>query len=268
MRGKIIFLMILILIGSANAAELKEYGIDDLGSVRMSYKYEGGESLYGSAQVDIHGNGEAICSFQYLGTSSAHRSNFHLKQSAIENFIKEYAKLKFLDYDFKKITDSSDSQYRIYDAGYNTLSFQDKNRNKTVRYQSIKTREIQSTASLVPINEDASVLAHLQRMYGSIISQKEYLYKLKDYQTMDKGVLANLFSSLEAQAGDKEILDAKEFVPVIMEIISSKEMCDSIGQYALGALEKITGEKPAGDCWDCNKWLAWWQKNKDSYDKN
>ena len=259
--------MFLMLIGSfATAAKPEEYGIDDVGQVKMSYRYEGGESPYSSVQVDIQGNREATCSFQYVGTNSAQTSNLLLKQSAIENFIREYAKLKFLDYDFKKITDSSDSEHMIYDAGYNILSFQDKNHNMTVRYQVIKTRSVKDTSAA--INEDALVLSRLQKLYWSIVSQKVYLYELKGYQKMDKGVLANLLSSLGADAVRKDILEPREFVPVIMEIISSKEMRDSIGQYAAGALEAIIGEKPTGDWWDCNKWLIWWEKNKNSYEKN
>lgn len=274
MRQKIIFLTVIILFGFglfyfcslANAVELKEYGIDNVDQVKMSYRCEGGYSPYSFAQVDIQGDGEATCSFKYVGTNPTQKSNLRLKQSVIEKFIREYAKLKFLDYDFKKITDSSDSEHRIYDAGNNILSFQDKNRNTTVSYQIIRTRNVKD--ALVPINEDALVLSRLQKIYWSVISQKIYLYELKDYKNLDKGVLANLLSSLGAAAAHQEILEPKEFVPVVMEIISSREMRDSIGQYAAGTLEAITGEKPAGDWWDCNKWLIWWEKNKNSYEKN
>jgi hypothetical protein len=267
MRQKIFFFMFLMLIGSvATAAELEEYDIDDVGQVKMSYRYEGVESPYRFAQVDISGSGEVVCSFQYSGTNFVETSNLQLQQSDLGSFIQEYAKLKFLDYDFKKITDSSDNEHRIYDAGYNNLSFQDKNRNKKVSYQIIKTKSAEGV--VVPINEDALVLSHLQKMYGSIISQKVYLYELKNYKNSDKGVLANLLSSIGADAGKRKIIAPKEFVPLIMEIIRSKEMRDSIGQYAAGTLEAIIGEKPAGDWWDCNKWLMWWEKNKNSYAKN
>ncbi len=241
--------------------KLKEYGIDNLDQVKMSYRSEGGHSSFTYIQVEVQGDGNTTCVFEpCCGKQEQRATQIHLDKSIIKDFIRQHAKLDFFEFDFGSITESF-----VYDAPEKTLSFQFKDRKRAINYAAIKTKAKGRLA--IPINKPAEELLQLQKMYWRIINQEIYLDRFGNYQKLSRGDLAEDFSFFGALVHNGETLDAKKFVPIIMEIISQKELRDSIGQYAADVLEKITGEKPPGDWWDCEKWLKWWDKNKNIYEK-
>lgn len=237
--------------------KLKEYGIDDLDSVKMSYRHEGGHSITNYVWVEIQGDGRATCAFKYINSPEEIRQR-RLEKTFIEDLIKLYAKLDFFKFKFERVTESF-----VYDAGDNTLTYQFKDKKRDITYAAIKTKAKGRLA--VPATLEGKFLCDLQSMYWKIILQEEYLYTLKDYRKMNLGVLANELSSLDADIREKRVLNPEEFLPIIMEIISHEDLRKVIGQYAAGALEEASGVSLPGDWWDCERWLKWWEENKDKY---
>jgi len=247
------------------AVGLEDYGIGNVADTNMSYRHDGAYSAFKYVQVQVQGNGKAICSVGRLNQPDQ-IEEFNLDPDFVKGLIKLYADLNFFDYDFSKITDSSDEHHTVEDAGTTTFSYQHKDKARVISYESVKIKVRDHAA--IPINEDAKKLVELQTMYWKVLNRKIYMDNLKDYKTMDKGVLANELSSLGADARENRIFNSKEFIPLIMEIISQEEYRGSIGQYAASALEEITQEKITGDWWDCQKWLKWWESKKSYYEKD
>lgn len=263
---KISFLTILILFSVCPHfvwADTKEYGINEPDKVHMSYRFEGGESPYRYVQVDIN-NDNGRCAYEYQGDQEKeYTSNAKLPLSFVQDMIKAYNALNFYNLDVKNITLNYPD---VIDAGINTIEFEYGEHKHQVSYGIIKTNCIGNMC--LPVSITAKRLQSLQEMYWKIINQEEYVSKLKDYRSQDAGSLANLLSSLAADVSGKRVLNPKVFVPLIIQIISDEKQREILGQYAALALERIVGNAPKGDWWDCEKWLVWWQEHKKEYENH
>lgn len=249
-------------------ADTKEYGINEPDKVHMSYRFEGGESLYRYVQVDIN-NDNARCSYVYMGgKGQEYTNNAKLPLSFVQDMIKAYAALNFYNLNVKNITLNYPD---VVDADITTIGFEYGDHKHRVSYGIIKTNRIGNIS--FPVSIAAIRLQSLEQMYWKIINQVEYVSILKNYRSQNFGVygsLAGLLSSLEADVRDKRVLNPKAFVPLIIEVISDEKQREIFGHYAVGALERIigVGNAPKGAYWDCEKWLVWWQEHKKEYENN
>lgn len=264
---KIFYLLLswFVCIQIAQAANIDDYGATDKNNVKMSYSFEGGESPYCYARVEIRGTGEATWSFQYIGaTSQPQNGTLKLSSQFIDTLIDKFRQVDFLKFSYKDITLSYPE---VIDAGTTRIEFQYKENNRKIAFGVVKIDC--SKGPCRPINTAAQRLQDISDMFWKVISQEEYLFQLSDYQKKDLGMLADLLSSIGADARDKRILNPDIFVPIMMEIISDEGFRKSVGQYALSALQDIVGRaSPPGSEWDYEKWFKWWEVNKTKYETN
>lgn len=264
MIKKVSFFLILMMMGIIGLAEtpsLDEYGLGNKEEVAISYLFEGGESPFRYAKVEIQGTGKAVCAFQFQGTDEPeYRKDIVLPESFIGALIKQYASMDFLSFNYQAVTlDGS----QVIDAGMTTIGFQYKDQSRKIIFSAIKTIAVDQVAK--PINADAQKLQELIDSFWKIINQHTYLVQLEKYRLLKDGELANLLSSLSADARMGRLLNPREFVPRVMEIISDERLAGAVGSYAAVALEEFGVVPFEEDQGYAKWWLDWWGKNKDVY---
>jgi len=162
----VLFLLTSTQTGRASAG-LEDYGIDDLPNVIMSYRYDGAYSPFKYVQVRVEGPDKTICSFQYFNQAEQ-IAEVYLDKNFLKDLIRHYTALDFFNYDFNKITESSDENHIIEDAGRTTFSYHYKDKARKISYEIIKTKTQGHLA--IPINDNAKKLLGLQNMYWQIIN--------------------------------------------------------------------------------------------------
>jgi hypothetical protein len=241
-------------------SKLNQYGIGEPDKVKMSYRLEGAHSPFTYVQVEVGGDGNASCSFQYRNLPEQ-VIRTQVDKPFIEEIIRLHAELDFFEFIPGEITEPF-----VIDLGQSTLFYQFKERSRAVSYASIKVKP--KGRILIPATPKAELLFALQKMYWKVTDYAIYSYNLERYKDITFGELASLLTNIEADVKKDMVLKPERFLPTIMEIISQEDYRQSIGQYAAGLLEAITGQSPPGDWWDCQRWLSWWQENKAKYEKD
>lgn len=217
-------------------------------TIKMLFQHVGGgDSPYKYVNLEIYGDGDINCVFSRYNKEI--KIDYKLSKQVTNRLIDLFQNQSFLELTQEKI---KSMEQPVLDSGKTTLIYENGKIKKELSFVAIQQETVNQISSLC----------------WKIFNQIIFLYDIEE--AIETGENLGVISSLQSYVYLDNLIDVKEYMPLLIKFISDEKLRDSDGGFATQSISEIIGmdinwittKPPTDNTIVANELLSWWRENK------